>query len=150
MGVRFSRAAAIQDIEGRLHAVPSVIKKGDGYLEQIAREGAQEMQHYIASRGTSYSQSQGRSGRVDTETMINDVGYHRNPHASTKVFSWEFGWIDEFLSYFGLQEKGFRHTGGTSVEPMYALRDASTTVRDRMALLGPVILASLSKLIGGR
>jgi hypothetical protein len=150
MGARFSRAAIIQDWEGRLHAVPAVIRKVDIYLEQISATGEEEMKQYIASRGTSYSRSQGRAGRIETSAMYDAVSHRPNPNTSTFVFSWEFGWVNGFLSYFGFQERGFRHVGGNSVEPMYALRDAATTARDKMLTLGPKILHEMAMLITGR
>jgi hypothetical protein len=151
MGVRFSRAAIIQDWQARIHAVPGAVSKADFYLEQISATGEEEMKQYIASRGTSYSRSQGRAGRIESSAMYDAVSHRPNPNTSAFVFSWEFGWVNGFLSYFGFQERGFRHVGGASVEPMYALRDAATTARDKMLALGPKILRELSMLItGGR
>jgi hypothetical protein len=147
MGARWSRAAVIQDYQGKLHEFPKVIKEANRFLEEIALAGADEMKGYIANRGTGYSQSQGRSGRIESGTMYDAVQHRPNPNVANNVFSWEFGWIGVYLSYFGYQEKGFRHTGGTSVEPMYALRDASTTARDKMVALGPIILAKLKALM---
>lgn len=150
MGVRFSRASILQDWEGRLHEIPSAIALVDTDLAAIASEGKDEMQSYIASRGTAYSRSQGRSGRQESNTMYDDVSFRKNPFPSNLVFSWEFGWVGAFERYFGLQEKGFRHVGGTSVEPMYALRDAATTAKEKMVALGPIILRKLAALVAGK
>lgn len=147
MGLRWSRAAYLDDLEGRLHRVPAVVAEANRALEEIAAQGAEEMRGYINTRGTNWSRSQGRAGRVDTGQMLDDVSYRQNPHHSARIFSWEFGWINAFQQYFGFQERGFRHVGGTSVEPMYALRDASTSARDKLTLLGPVILRKLKNLI---
>jgi hypothetical protein len=147
MGVRFSRAAILQDWEGRLHQIPAVVAEADRQLERIAEEGAEEMRGYISTRGTSWSNAQGRAGRIDSGAMLDAVQSRPNPNRSNRVFSWEFGWVEKFLDYFRFQEEGFTHVGGNSVEPMFALRDASSTARDKMVVLGPKILRDLKNLI---
>lgn len=148
MGIRTSRANAISDFTGKLKMVPSVLRSVDGDLGRLAEESAQNMQQNIATRGTAYSASQGRAGRVETENMINAVTFRRYPKAGPTVFLWEFGWIEQWEPYFKYQEEGFVHIGSGNVEGMFALRDASTEARDRIFLIREMILAKAAKTIG--
>lgn len=105
----------------------------------IAEQGAQDMQNYIEERGTEYSEyranvlGRGTTGRHDTGKMEDDVEYRITQ--TPTVVNAEVGWINEFLAYFGYQEKGTRW-----IQPMFALRDASTTMKARLAAAGPGIL----------
>jgi hypothetical protein len=162
MGLRWSRANVIQDYAARLHSSAAAVKSVDSDLGFLAAQSAEEMQHYIATRGTAAS---GHSGRVDTGDMINDVGYRKNPHGGSTVFSWEFGWIHGFEKYYSYQERGFEQTyagfigdngefiavrkPGDRVPGMYALRDASTTARDRLHVIGREIIAKAARFIAG-
>lgn len=148
MAVRWSRANAIDDIEERIRRLGTdALKSVDSDLEHLARESAQEMQQYIASRGTAKS---GKTGRIESEEMINDVSYRKIPATSPKVHLWEFGWVETWYKYFKYQEEGFNHVGGSSVPGMFALKDASTTARDRIKELGPLILQKAAAIVKGR
>ena len=109
-------------------------------LNFIAEQGAQEMQQYIRERGTAYSEyrysrGQGNSaGREDTGTMLEAVGYTVTSY-KTRVNA-EVGWLEDFKKYFDYQERGTRW-----IEPMYALRDASATMRDIFKERGAELIA---------
>lgn len=150
MGVRFSRANAIDDLTGRVARVPAAIASVDKDLAELAAASAEEMKGYISTRGTEYSRSQGREGRIDSGEMINDVTFRKIPIPDPTVHIWEFGWIDTFLKYFKYQEEGFNHVYGGSVIGMFALKDASTTARDRIRVLGGVILRRAIAVIEGK
>lgn len=147
MGAYFSRATLIDDLQEGLARVPGAIASVDGDLEQLAEHSAAEMKDYIGSRGTDYSRSQGRAGRVDPKrnvdvTMQDAVSFRRIPKPAPTVYIWEFGWFD-FINYFTFQEHGFMHAGenGRAVPAMNALRDASTNARVAMHALGPEIVS---------
>jgi hypothetical protein len=146
MGAYFSRATLIDDLQEGLARVPGAIASVDADLEQLAEHSATEMKDYIGSRGTDYSRSQGRLGRVDPsrkvdETMQDAVSFRRIPKPAPTVYIWEFGWFN-FVDYYSFQEKGFMHAGenGQAVAGMFALRDASTNARVAMHVLGPEIV----------
>lgn len=146
MGAYFSRATLIDDLQAGLARVPEAIATVDGDLEQLASHSATEMKDYIGTRGTRYSASQGRAGRVDpsrnvSETMQDAVSFRRIPKPSPTVYIWEFGWFS-FVKYYTYQEQGFMHAGdnGQMVPAMNALRDSATNARVAMHILGPTIL----------
>lgn len=151
MGSKFSRANVIQDWQGRLHASAQAMHSVDSDLAFLAEQSAQDMQHLIASRPThsDWAKQEGRTGRVDSQKMVDAVEFRRNPHASRLVFSWEFGWLDTFMKYFRYQEEGFNHIYAGPIEPMFALRDASMEARDRLTLLGTQIFEKAARLIKG-
>lgn len=105
----------------------------------IAEQGAQEMQGYIEERGTTYSRyraeilSRGTSGRHDTGEMVDAVGYRVTSYP-TRVNA-EVGWLEDYQKRFAFQEKGTAY-----IEAMYALRDASSTMRERFRTAGPGII----------
>lgn len=89
--------------------------------------GVEEMQHLISVRGTAKGGRRPEiAGRIDTGQMKNDVDRKRsgNQHFVTA----KFGWVKNREDYYVLQEEGFRHRGGVSVEAMYALQDAYESV----------------------
>jgi hypothetical protein len=150
MGVRFSRANIIDDLSGRIAAVPAAIASVDGDLSVLASQSAEEMKHYIGTRGTAYSQSQGREGRVVTGDMQNDVSFRKIPIGDPTVHIWEFGWVGRFKKYYKFQEEGFNHITTGAVVGMFALKDAATTARERMRLISREILARAIAVIEGK
>lgn len=150
MGVQFSRANIIDDLSGRIAAVPKAVASVDKDLSALASASAEEMKHYIRTRGTAYSNSQGRAGRVVTGDMVNDVSYRKIPIGDPTVHIWEFGWIGRFQKYYKYQEEGFNHVAAGAVIGMFALKDASTTARDRMRLVAKEILARAIAVIEGK
>jgi len=151
MGAYFSRATLIDDLEAGIAKVPAAIATVDVDLEQLSQHSSEEMKDYIGERGTAYSNSQGRAGRVDPSrnvdiTMQDAVGYRRIPKPSPTVYIWEFGWFD-FIKYYTYQEDGFQHAGinGKFVPAMNALRDASLNARVAMHVLGPEIVGRAAK-----
>lgn len=82
--------------------------------------------------------------------MRDAVTFRKNPNVSPLVFSWEFGWLEGFLAYFGYQEKGFNHIYAGPIEPMFALKDSSTEARDRLTILGTAIYNKAAALIRGK
>lgn len=147
MGVRWTRVT-LEDKQRKLGQAISVVQEAKGYMETIAEQGAQEMQEYIETRGTDYSAyrsshlGRGTSGRHDSGEMVDDVSY-RVVSQEQGVVNAEFGWIEDFMAYFGYQEKGTRF-----VKAMYALRDASTSARDKLKRAGDEIISDIAKKIG--
>lgn len=91
-----------------------------GIIKEATENGETDTKRYIENRGTLKS---GKQGRIETGKMRDSVDseYKDNGKAGA---TGKFGWINEFERYFGLQEEGFTHTSGVSVEGMYALTDA--------------------------
>lgn len=96
-------------------------------MEQAAKEGAELMKHYISTRGTAKS---GKAGRIETRNMLNAVTHELTTRGPGKTQA-NFGWLKQREDYFALQEGGFEHSPGVTVEGMYALTDAAEeTFRD--------------------
>lgn len=90
-------------------------------MQDVMDDAAYLMADYISTRGTAKS---GKPGRIETKQMHNDVDSRVTSFGEGRVRG-TFGWINRKEDYYGLQEGGFDHIGGTSVEGMYALRDAA-------------------------
>lgn len=93
-------------------------------IEEGAQRGEKITKHNIETRGTMKS---GKRGRVETGKMRDAVNSKTVSRSKKRVTS-EFGWIDEYQDYFGLQEDGFNHVGGVTVDGMYAISDAADEV----------------------
>lgn len=146
MGARWTRVT-LEDRRNDLRQAVATLPSFKKDMERLAEQGAQIMQEYIASRGTAYSaeragRGRGGSGRRDSYEMFDAVDYRAVSQAAGVVNA-EFGWIDNFQKYFGYQEKGTR-----TVEAMFALRDASTIIREQFAQMGDQMIAELAKKIG--
>lgn len=91
-------------------------------VHEAGVQGENLVKEYISTRGVG-----GKQGRIETGKMRDSVG-HRNTgnRYSAKT---AFGWIEQGPEYTPYQERGFRHTSGTSVPGMYALSDAFEKVR---------------------
>lgn len=96
--------------------------------KDVIREGAKEGEDltklHIETRGTPRS---GKRGRVDTGRMRDAVSSRVEKDTETEIEA-AFGWLDDRALYFGLQERGFTHTSGVTVEGMFALSDAGEEV----------------------
>lgn len=96
---------------------------GDVVADAVG-EGKEISQHNIDTRGTLKS---GKRGRIETGKMRDAVDSEISRKDKTGV-SGRFGWIKEYEKYFGLQEEGFEHRGGVTVDGMYAISDAADEV----------------------
>lgn len=100
-------------------------------LEQAVEDGKNTMKEMISQRGTGRVWSRpgptGRDrsapGRVDTGHMRDSVDSYFNVTSKGNAVG-RFGWIKSREDYFGLQEGGFEHPSGITVEGMYAMVDA--------------------------
>lgn len=151
---RYSRANYLDDLLGGLAKSQAAIATVDEELGALAASSSEDVKELIGIRGTDFSRSQGRSGRVNPDradgvTMQEAVSYRRIPKPSATVYIWEFGWFGEdFMQYFLFQEEGFRHwVSGKMVPAMNALRDADTQARVRMAKIGPTIMAKANAVL---
>lgn len=99
---------------------------------EAAKEGSEITKHNIETSGTMKS---GKRGRVETGAMRDAVdGKDRRISATEAEARW--GWLNGQPDYAGLQEYGFAHVGGVTVDGMYSL-DASkdevmANVRDEL------------------
>lgn len=102
-------------------------RANEAAMEQAAKEGAELMKHYISTRGTAKS---GKAGRIETRNMLNAVTHEFTTRGSGKTQA-NFGWLKQREEYFALQEGGFEHSPGVTVEGMYAMTDSGEeTFRD--------------------
>ena len=97
-------------------------------VKDSIQEGEQITKHNIETRGTMKS---GKRGRVETGKMRDAVGSKVESVNIRKVVG-KFGRINAFQRYFGLQEDGFDHVGGVTVEGMNSLSDAAKEVFDNI------------------
>ena len=140
MGARWARGS-LQYITQDYRQIPiNVDNRLLRVMGDIAESGAEEMQQNIEDRGTEYSLyratvlGRGTTGRHDTGTMVEAVE-HRVEVPVPHVVNAMAGWLDEFLTYFGLQEKGTEY-----IPAMHALRDAGDNMRARLKEEAPSIL----------
>jgi hypothetical protein len=121
------RATAYREFA--LKITPKIISD----MEFLTAHGAEAMQQNIENtyqnpaKETPYSAERfatgiGTEGRHETGTMVNAVD-HEVKFLPGGTVNGSFGWVNEFLAYFGYQENGTRN-----IAPMYALRDARTEV----------------------
>lgn len=103
---------------GKVERVESGL--GDA-LQESMDLGAEYMRYNILTRGTEKS---GKTGRVETRQMLDDVDSAVTTSAAGRQTG-RFGWIRNREDYYALQEGGFEHVGGSTVEGMYALVDAA-------------------------
>lgn len=139
MGARWSRGS-LDITQDRLKNINGKVRKEiESDMEFIAEHGAQYMQQLIEERGTDYSVyratvlGRGTTGRHDTGKMVDAVDYRVTSYPT--VVNAEVGWIDEFMEYFDIQERGRGF-----VEAMFALRDASLEMKDELKKAGPHII----------
>lgn len=90
-------------------------------LQDAMDDGAIMMADLISSRGTAKS---GKAGRIETKKMHNDVDSLVTLADSGRVTG-RMGWVRKRENYYALQEGGFEHSPGVTVEAMYALHDAA-------------------------
>lgn len=140
MGAKWSRGS-LDITEKRLQNISGNVRKEMvSDMTFIAEQGAQEMQHYIEERGTAYSEyranvlGRGTTGRHDTGTMVDAVEHRVTSYAT--VVNAEVGWLNTFFDYFRMQDNGTNE-----ITAMFALRDASTTMRAKLKAAGPHIIA---------
>ena len=105
----------LNDISGIIHET----------ADEAAEEGKNITRHNIETRGTTKS---GKRGRVETGAMRDRVDGRVTGKTYDSATA-EFGWLDGQNAYEWFQEFGFVHRGGTIVEGMYAITDASDEVR---------------------
>lgn len=95
--------------------------------EEAAEKGENITKHHIETRGTEKS---GKRGRVETGEMRDKVTSKVSDVTPVSATA-EFGWIGGDPDHAWYQELGFIHSGGSTVEGMYALTDArEEVVRD--------------------
>ena len=145
MGARWSRGS-LQYITEDYRKIPiNVDNRLMQVMGSIASDGAIEMQENIESRGTAYSAyraqvlGRGTTGRHDTGDMVNAVESRVEvpvPHVVNAMF----GWLDDFMAYFGYQEKGTEY-----IPAMHALRDAGDNMRRRLKDEAPGILRNAKR-----
>lgn len=104
--------------------VDAVTEEAKDAVKAGAKEGEDLTKEYIRTRGTAKS---GKQGRIDTGRMINAVSSQVEKDTDTEIEA-SFGWTRDREKYFALQEGGFIHTSGVTVEGMYALSDAADKV----------------------
>ena len=95
---------------------------------EAAEFGAKTAQSYTNSRPGATT---GKAGRVDTGAMVGAIR-SRPLSFSQDLIQSQYGFIDEFEEYFGMQTvTGFRHNrSGDKIEPTFALRDSIGPTRD--------------------
>jgi hypothetical protein len=131
MGAKTARFTFEERATAYRNTAMSITPKLLSDIDFLARQGSEIMQQNIEttyqnpSKITPYSaerfaKGRGREGRVDTATMV-DAVKHETQILPGGTVNGRFGWIDDFLAYFGYQENGTRN-----IAPMYALRDART------------------------
>lgn len=134
------RARNMQNIHGKVR------NRIVDNMQRIASEGAEEMEQNIETRGTSWSHyranvlGRGTEGRHDEGVMVGAVDHRVTSHP--KAVNAEIGWLDEFQDYFRTQELGLG-----VVEPMFALRDAANTMKDRLRDMGPEIIEDAKRMM---
>lgn len=101
--------------------VARVEEDAEQVLQDAMDDGAYLMADLISNRGTAKS---GKTGRIDTKQMHNDVDSAVKSYGVGKIRG-TMGWIKRKEFYYSLQEGGFEHSPGVTVEGMYALADAS-------------------------
>jgi hypothetical protein len=139
MGAQWARGSL--DIEAkRLQNISGKVRKEmESDITFIAEQGAQYMQELIETRGTEFSAyrasvlGRGTPGRHDTGTMVDAVGFRVTSYPT--VVNAEVGWIEDFMEYFGFQERGTQF-----VTAMFALMDASQEMKDQLKAAGPHII----------
>jgi len=97
-----------------------------------AQEGKEITRDLIETSGTVKS---GKRGRIETGAMRDAVdGKDRRVSATEAEARW--GWLTGAPEYAGLQEHGFAHVGGVTVDGMYSLDsskdDVMAHVRDEV------------------
>lgn len=83
--------------------------------------GAETMEIFIATRGVS---NENKQGRIDTGAMLDtiDSSVLRDDEAGIEV---EYGYIDNPVDYDIFQEFGFDHVHGMHIPGVFAARDAA-------------------------
>lgn len=97
-------------------------------MTEAVQDGKNITVQHIETRGTEKS---GKAGRVDTGKMRDSVDAEVTKATSTEIEG-RFGWLEEQPFYAEFQERGFVHSSGATVEPMYALSDAAEEVIDKL------------------
>lgn len=97
---------------------------GKDAIREGAKEGEALTKEHIQTRGTAKS---GKQGRIETGRMLNAVTSRVEKDTDTEIEA-AFGWLDDRENYFALQEGGFTHVSGVTVEGMFALSDAGEEV----------------------
>lgn len=97
---------------------------GKDAIREGAKEGEALTKEHIQTRGTAKS---GKQGRIETGRMLNAVTSRVEKDTDTEIEA-AFGWLDDRENYFALQERGFTHVSGVTVEGMFALSDAGEEV----------------------
>lgn len=124
---------------GKLDKADTVIKQEISDLTmEVAKFGAERMQHYISTRGRNREWERGwpsrktgrlryRSGpgRIDSGDMLRNVSvkFQRGQKQSRAVF----GWVNKYEEYYKFQEReeGFVHwISGEKIPGITSLRDA--------------------------
>lgn len=102
-------------------------------LEEAAQFGRDKMVEHIETRATAWGRSQGRTGRIETGKMDDEVDFvvGESKAGRQKI---SVGWVNtaEREDYFKWQEQGFTHTDGHDVPPMHALLDAFIETREKV------------------
>ena len=119
-------------------------------MEVLSELGAKTMVENIETNyqapysAIRYASGVGTAGRHETGTMA-DAVTHELQFLPGDIINGRFGWINDYLAYFGYQENGFGHVGGGHVIPMYALRDARTEVAPKFFEAMHAIARSVGK-----
>lgn len=109
--------------------VKEIEREAAKVVDETAKEGAEVMREFIATRGTGY---RGHEGRVETGAMLEAVGSvtEKTSEGVRGRFGWGIGG-KAAENYFRWQEQGFTiASSGRDVPPMHALLDAFITVRE--------------------
>lgn len=135
MGFKDSKGS-LRNMSAYVNNIPDDIveKLTDDEGAELAREGAELMRTFIATRGTEKS---GKEGRVETGLMLRRVRGRVRRTARGRIRI-EWGWLSDRRKYFRYQEQGFTHNSGVTnyesradVEPMHALLDSYIILTER-------------------
>lgn len=103
----------------------------DEAMEDAGQMGEDLMKEYIQTRGTGRIWAYPRNGRdgsypgrVDSGKMLRAVGHRTLNRGGSKQL--RIGWVSGTREdYFWLQDEGFEHPNGMTIEGMNSLQDAT-------------------------
>lgn len=115
----------IATIRGRVERTRSDI---EDLVQGVVADGADQMRLFILTAvtdtGMARAERGGAVGRYEKGTMYDAVDYYVATDGDTTIG--EFGWIEEYIRYFGYQEDGT-----STVPSMHALHDAWANASER-------------------
>lgn len=133
---RYSDGSLIAWYKSKMRKVEEGV---DDAMDVAGELGETLGKEYISTRGTGRTWQHpwnGRDGsypgRVDTAKMLNAFGHRKATQGGSRQL--RIGWVSGTREdYFYLQEGGFTHVSGVTVEGMHALQDATDEAFQELA-----------------